>query len=385
MTSRLSLPRSIWVLGFVSLLMDVSSELIHSLLPVFMAASLGASATLVGLVEGVAESTALIVKVFSGTLSDYLGKRKVLAVVGYALGAASKPAFALAASVPWVLAARFADRIGKGIRGAPRDALIADLTAPEVRGRAFGLRQALDTVGAFVGPLLALGLMAAYGGDFRKVFWIAVIPGGLAVALLAFGVEEPERAGPAGELRSPIRWEVLGLLPPAYWRVVLLGASLSVARLTEAFLILRARQLGLADSLAPLVLVGMNTVYAAAAYPAGMLADGWNRRKLLAAGMGVLAAAHAVFARADGLGLIALGVALYGAHMALTQGLLSALVADAAPAELRGTAFGVFHFAGGLALLAAGLGGGLLWDYAGPPAMFMAGGGVALLGLLLLR
>src|SRR5512140_2621611 len=185
-----AIPRGIWMLGFVSLFMDVSSELIHGLLPVFMVSSLGASAFAVGVVEGVAESTALIVKVFSGVLSDYLGKRKALAVIGYGLGALSKPLFALALTVNWVLAARFMDRIGKGIRGAPRDALIADLTPAEIRGAAFGLRQSLDTIGAFAGPLLAMALMLAWNDDFRAVFWVAVVPALLSFALVAFAVRE---------------------------------------------------------------------------------------------------------------------------------------------------------------------------------------------------
>jgi MFS family permease len=367
------IPRGIWVLGFVSLLMDVSSELIHSLLPVFMVSALGASALAVGVVEGVAESTALITKVFSGALSDWLGRRKGLAVLGYALGAASKPLFALAASVPWVLGARFLDRIGKGIRGAPRDALVADLAPAEVRGAAFGLRQSLDTVGAFLGPLLAIALMIALAGDFRAVFWFAVIPGVLAVVLLALGVEE--RAGPRTQAApvNPIRWDTLATLGRAYWFVVAAGAVFALARFSEAFLILRAQQLGLPDAYAPLVLIVMNVVFAASAYPFGRLADRMSHRRLLAWGLGLLIAADLVLAQAGSLTAVAVGVALWGLHMGMTQGLLAAMVADTAPAGLRGTAYGVFSLASGVAMLVASVLAGAMWDALGASATFFGG------------
>ena len=365
------MPRGIWMLGFVSLLMDVSSELIHSLLPVFMVSALGASALAVGLVEGVAESTALIVKVFSGALSDYLGKRKFLALCGYGLGAASKPLFALAASVGWVLAARFTDRIGKGIRGAHRDALIADLAPPEIRGAAYGLRQSLDTVGAFVGPLLGIALMLHWAGDFRAVFWFAVIPGVLAVLLLAVGVEEPH-AGTTARA-APVRWGTLSQLSRAYWLVVAAGAVFTLARFSEAFLILRAQQMGLPDSYAPMVLVVMNMVFALTAYPIGRLADRMSRRALLGAGLAVLVAADVTLASAGGLSAVACGVALWGLHMGMTQGLLATMVADTAPEDLRGTAFGFFNLASGLAMLIASALAGLLWDRLGAAVTFYAG------------
>jgi MFS family permease len=375
------IPRGVWILGFVSLLMDVSSEMIHSLLPVFMVSALGAGALAVGLVEGVAEATALIVKVFSGALSDFLGRRKELAVFGYGLGAVSKPLFALAASVPGVLGARFLDRVGKGMRGAPRDALIADMTPPALRGEAYGLRQSLDTVGAFLGPLVAVVLMAAWSGAFRKVFWVAAVPGFLAVCLLAFGVHEP-KAAEAGRTKPPISWRSLKELDAAYWRIVLMGAIFTLARFSEAFLILRARNRGLPDYLAPLVFVAMNVVYALAAYPAGLLADRWDRRALMAGGLVVLIAADVTLARASGLGAVALGVGLWGLHMGLTQGVLAAMVADAAPPALRGSAFGFFNLAGGGAMLAASVIAGLLWDKAGPAATFYAGAGFALASLV---
>jgi MFS family permease len=384
LTASVKIPRSIWMLGFVSLFMDVSSELIHSLLPVFMVSSLGATMFVVGIVEGIAESTALIVKVFSGTISDYLGKRKGLAVLGYGLGAISKPIFALALSVYWVLLARFMDRIGKGIRGAPRDALVADLTAPEIRGAAYGLRQALDTVGAFVGPLLAVGLMLIWAGDFRTVFWFAVIPAVLSVLLLIFGVQEPDTATGHRELKSPIRWRTLGELGHVYWWVVAAGGVFTLARFSEAFLILRAQQLGLADAYAPLVLVVMNVVYAASAYPMGKLADRMSHHTLLAAGLGILIVSDLILAYARGLGAVGIGVALWGLHMGMTQGLLATMVADTAPARLRGTAFGFFNFASGIAMLVASALAGLLWDKLGAATTFYAGAAFSIVALVML-
>lgn len=383
MTTNSPIPRGVWMLGLVSLFMDISSELIHSLLPVFMVTGLGASMLVVGIVEGVTEATALIVKVFSGTLSDWLGRRKGLTVLGYGLGAVSKPVFALAVSVQWVFAARFMDRIGKGIRGAPRDAMIADLTPPDIRGAAYGLRQSLDTVGAFVGPLLAVGLMIAWANDFRAVFWFAVIPAAVALLILIFGVREPARTD-ARRPASPIAWRTLGELGGAYWWVVAVGAVFTLARFSEAFLVLRAEQLGLALALVPLVLVLMNAIYAASAYPLGRLADRMSHRTLLIAGLAVLVAADLVLALAPGLGAVALGVALWGLHLGMTQGLLATMVAAAAPAHLRGTAFGFFNLAGGIAMLAASVLAGLLWDRLGASVTFYAGAVFSALALAML-
>lgn len=380
---RPRIPAAIWALGLVSMFMDISSEMIHSLLPMFLATSLGVSATAIGLIEGLAESTALIVKVFSGVLSDWLGKRKGLALLGYALGAFSKPFFALATGAGLVVAARLVDRVGKGIRGAPRDALVADLTPPEVRGAAFGLRQSLDTVGAFLGPLLATAFMLLWADDFRAVFWVAVVPGVIAVLVLALGVREPERHG--GERRvNPIRRETLRLLGPGYWWVVALGSVFTLARFSEAFLVLRAQQLGVSMALVPLVMVAMNVVYAASAYPFGWLADRVSHTRLLGGGLVVLLASDVLLARAAGLPGLLAGVALWGTHMGMTQGLLAAMVADTAPAPLRGTAYGVFNLASGLAMLAASLVAGGLWDAFGPAATFWAGAGFAGFSLLLL-
>lgn len=378
------IPRTVWVLGIVSLLMDVSSEMIHSLLPVFMTVVLGTSATTVGIVEGIAEATALIAKVFSGVLSDHVGKRKWLAVLGYGLGALTKPLFALATGVGWVLGARFLDRIGKGIRGAPRDALIADVTDPAIRGAAFGLRQSLDTIGAFVGPLLAMGLMLLWANDFRAVFWVAVIPGFLAVAALVFGVREPHRETPAGPRPFPISRAALRLLPRAYWWVVVAGGVLTLARFSEAFLVLRAQQSGLALALVPLVLVLMNLVYALFAYPFGKLADKISHRTLLMAGIVPLLVADLLLAHGGSLLWIGAGLVFWGLHMAATQGLLAAMVADTAPADLRGTAFGLFNLASGVTMLAASVLAGMLWDYLGAAATFHAGAAFATAALILL-
>jgi MFS family permease len=384
MASSTGIPRGVWMLGFVSLFMDVSSELIHSLLPVFMVVSLGATALMVGVVEGVAEGTALIVRVFSGTISDWLGKRKGLTVLGYGLGAVSKPLFALALTVHWVFVARFMDRIGKGIRGAPRDALIADLTPPEIRGAAYGLRQSLDTIGAFVGPLLAIALMVLWAGDFRAVFWFAVIPAVLSVLILIFGVQEPRAGGAHARAASPVNWRSLSEFSGDYWWIVVAGGVFTLARFSEAFLVLRAQQLGLAVSFVPLVLVVMNVVYALSAYPSGRLADRMSHKKLLAAGLVVLILADIVLAQARGLAAVGAGVALWGLHMGMTQGLLAAMVAGAAPAHLRGTAFGFFNLVSGVAMLIASVLAGLLWDELGASVTFYAGAAFSMLALAML-
>ncbi len=385
-----AIPKGIWALGFVSLFMDTSSELIHSIMPVFLVTTLGASMLSVGLIEGIAEATASITKVFSGSLSDYLGKRKPLAVIGYGLAAVSKPLFPLASTVGWVFTARFVDRIGKGIRGAPRDALIGDIAPAHLRGACYGLRQSLDTIGAVAGPLLAILFMSLLANDIRAVFWIAVIPAFIAVAILVFGVKEPKKPRPDGEVRarSPIHLSELRGIGARYWGLVLIAAVLSVARFSEAFLVLRAENVGLTLALVPLVIVVMGVAYAGSAYPAGVLSDRMDRRAVLVVGLFLLIAADLALALATGIGLVLFGAVLWGLHMGLTQGLLSAMVADTAPARIRGTAFGVFHMLSGFALLAASLIAGLLWDLYGPPATFFAGmvfTGVALVGLMAVR
>ena len=381
-----AVPRGVWAIGFVSMFMDISSEMIHSLLPVFLVSTLGASVALVGLIEGIAEATASITKVFSGWISDRLGKRKLLAVLGYGLGAVSKPIFPFAMTPFEVLGARLADRIGKGIRGAPRDALVADITTPGTRGAAFGLRQALDTLGAFLGPLMAIVLMGVLAGNIRAVFAWAVVPAIIAVLLMIFGVDEPKRSGEPKSVRAPIRWTEVRDMGRPFWSVVAVGVVFTLARFSEAFLVLRAQGVGLHLALIPLVLVVMNLVYAGVAAPAGALADRMDRRTLLGIGLSVLILADLALALLPSVGGVLFGVALWGAHMGLTQGLLSALVADAAPDRLRGTAFGVFNLATGLTLLVASTLAGGLWAAFGAGATFMTGAGfcvIALAGLLI--
>jgi MFS family permease len=374
------IPVSIWVLGLVSLFMDISSEMIHSLLPLFLVDALGASAFMVGLIEGLAESTALIVKVFSGVLSDYLGKRKALALFGYTLGALTKPLFAIAPTAGIVLGARLLDRVGKGVRGAPRDALVADLAPAEVRGAAFGLRQSLDTVGALLGPLLAVGLMLHWANDFRAVFWVAILPGLLAVALLLCGIREPKRQ--LGVNRTnPIRRENLARLSGVYWWVVAIGAVFTLARFSEAFLVLRAQQGGIPVAWVPLVMAAMNLVYAGSAYPFGRLSDRINHTTLLALGLVVLITADLVLAINDHWLAVAVGVTLWGVHMGITQGLLATMVAATAPADLRGTAYGFFNLVSGIAMLMASIAAGLLWDRCGASFTFYAGAAFAALAL----
>jgi MFS family permease len=366
------IPRSVWVLGCVSLFMDISSEIIHSLLPMFLLTILGASAGAIGLIEGIAEATAPIVKIFSGTLSDYLGNRKWLAVAGYSLGAVSKPLFAIAPTLGIVVMARIMDRVGKGIRGAPRDALIADVTPQRLRGAAFGLRQALDTVGAFLGPLVAVLIMQTWADNFRLAFWLAVIPGLLAVGLLTFGVKEPVHEGQA-KGANPIRWASLRDLDSKYWWVVGIGAVFSLARFSEAFLVLRAMQSGVPIALVPLVMVAMNIVYALSAYPFGKLADTMSHTRLLVAGLVVLIGSDVVLAHGTHWSIVVVGVALWGLHMGMTQGLLATMVAHTAPPHLRGTGFGFFNLLGGIATLASSVIAGQLWERLGAATTFYAG------------
>ena len=383
-----AIPPGIWALGFVSMLMDISSEMIHALLPIYLVTVLGASATTVGAIEGIAEATASVTKVFSGAISDWIGKRKLLAVLGYGLAAITKPVFPLAPTVGWLFAARFIDRIGKGIRGAPRDALVADIAPGHLRGASFGLRQSLDTVGAFVGPLFAIALMWLTANHFKTVFWIAVMPAFLSLALIVFSVHEPERAPMLRKVKFPLHRDELNRLGRGYWLVVAVATVFTLARFSEAFLLLRANQVGLPVMLVPAVLVVMNVVYSLAAYPAGVLADDDGRYRVLVVGVGFLVLADLVLAFAPGLGGVAAGVALWGLHMGFTQGLLATLVADTSPPELRGTAFGMFNVLTGGALLAASVVAGILWDTIGAHGTFLSGAAlatVALLGLFAIR
>ena len=381
------LPGSVWALGLTSLFMDASSELVHSLLPLFMASVLGVSMVAIGLIEGVAEAIASFTRVFSGVWSDRLRRRKPLVVLGYALAALTKPVFPLAGSIGWVAAARFTDRIGKGIRGAPRDALVADITPAESRGAAYGLRQALDSVGAFIGPLLALLFMSLLANDIRRVLWVGVVPAFIAVALLVLFVREPphDRHAPTAPSQKPrLSWHTVHLLTRRYWLVVALAGVFTLARFSEAFLLLRAQNVGLAMAQVPLVMVVMNVIYAALAYPAGRASDKMDHRMLLTIGLLVLIGADFILALGTSVRAALSGAVLWGAHMALTQGLFSKLIADEAPPQLRGTAFGVYHLATGVSALLASVIAGALWERVGPKATFLAGAvfaGVAALGI----
>lgn len=381
MTPRPAIPRTIWALGFVSLFTDMSSEMVHGLLPLLLATSLGASALMIGLIEGSAEALVLIVKVFSGYISDAMGRRKPLVLLGYGLATLVKPLFPLADSVAMVTTARLLDRVGKGIRGAPRDALVSELAPPEVRGAAFGLRQSMDTVGAVLGPLIAIGLMWLLANDIRAVLWWAVLPGIVAVLLL-IRLPEPEHARKPARL--PLSREGLSRLGPAFMRLALLGGVLSLARFSEAFLVLRAADIGIAITWVPLVMVVMSVVYASTAYPAGKLSDRMSRTLFLAVGMLVLVLADVVLAMSRSPATLFAGVALWGLHMGLTQGILASMIADVAPEDHRGTAFGVFNLVSGVALLAASVLAGALWDLHGPAWTFWTGAGCALLTLLLI-
>ena len=378
------IPKGVWVLGGVSLLMDVSSEMIHSLLPLFMATTLGASVIIIGIIEGVAEATALMLKVFSGVISDYVGKRKGLALLGYGLGALSKPLFAIASTSGVVFSARMIDRVGKGIRGAPRDALVADVTPPEIRGAAYGLRQSLDTIGAFLGPLLAVALMFLWDNDFQSIFWVAAIPAVLSIALLGFGLKEP-RTEVVQKRTNPLRRENLKKLSAAYWWVVAIGSIFTLARFSEAFLVLRAQQMAIPLFAIPLVMVAMNLVYSLTAYPFGKLSDSMSHSKMLQWGLLVLIAADIVLALSSHWSTLLAGVALWGIHMGMTQGLLAAMVAHTAPPELRGTAFGMFNLMSGIALLLASAGAGVLWEVLGAASTFYAGAIICVVTLVGMR
>ena len=375
------IPRTVWALGFVSMFMDISSETIHALLPLFLTGTLGVSVAMVGLIDGVAESTASIAKLFSGYVSDRMGRRKPLILIGYGMGALTKPLFAVAGSAPLVITARFADRIGKGLRGAPRDALVADVTPIEIRGRAFGLRQSLDTAGALIGPLVAIGLMFVFANNIRSVFWVATIPAIISVLLVLLFVSEPRSLKPTRAARSPIEFADLKRLPRTFWLLTMVGAIFTLARFSEAFLILKASSEGLPLALAPVVLVVMNAVYVIGAYPAGAMADRFPARTLLSVGMVCLIMADLALALLPSLTGAFIGIALWGAHMALTQGLLTKLVADNVPPELRGSAYGFFNFGTGIALLFASLIAGIVWDRFGAEATFLVGAGFAVVAL----
>ena len=377
-TSRI--PRTVWVLGFVSLLMDVSSEMIQTLLPFYLVGVLGASATFVGFVEGLSVAIATVTKLFSGVISDITTRRKPLAVLGYGLGAVSKLIFPLATSTGWIVTAKALDRVGKGIRGTPRDALIADVTPPEIRGASFGLRKSLDTVGGFLGPLAAIGLMLALNNDVLTIYWIAVVPAFLAIALLIFGIREPE-APPSARPVKRFRLADVVLLNRAVWLVIIAACLLTAARFSEAFLLLKSQEAGFAPAMIPLTMVIMHAVYGLTAYPVGRLSDRVGRTGLLVLSILVLIAAYGALAVASGIAAFVLGIVLWGLHMGLSQGLLATLIADTAPAEMKGTAFGFFNLMTGLVVLIGNIAAGLIWDAYGSGATFLTGAALSVLAL----
>jgi MFS family permease len=379
---RPPLPRNVWILGFVSLLMDLSSEIYHALLPAFVTVVLGLPATALGAIDGIAEATANFAKLASGRLSDRSLRRKPWVVAGYGLAAISKPLFPLAASAPAVMAARFADRIGKGIRGSPRDAMIADETPPEIRGKAFGLRQALDTVGALLAPLAAIGLMALLASDIRAVYWVAVIPAAASFLLAWLALREPEQLN-APIKRSPL-FSGFRELDKETKRLLAVGFLFALARFSEGFLILKGMEIGLSETFSPLTLAVFNLAYVALAYPAGSLSDRMRPRTILMAGIVVLVAGNVVLAKSDSLAGVMAGVVLWGAHMALTQGIFSRMIADSAPEHLRATSFGAFWFVSGIGALLASLGAGMMWDRDGSETVFLASAGIATVALAML-
>jgi MFS family permease len=375
-----TIPLGVWALGFVSLFMDISSEMIHGLLPVFLVSVLGASALTVGFVEGLGEALALIVRLFSGVLSDYLKRRKFLVLSGYLLGTLSKPLFALASSVGLVLTARLLDRTGKGIRGAPRDALIADLTPAEIRGAAYGLRQSLDSIGAVLGPALAVALMALTGDNFKAVFWAAAVPGFLSVAIIVLFVKEPGHTQNKNA-KLPFHIGEIRKLSSGFWLVVGVALVFTLARFSEAFMLLRASEVGVTNEFVPVILIIMSFTYALGAYPAGRLSDIWGRAGLLLLGLAVIVITHLVLAFSHTPLQVGIGAALWGLHLALTQGLFAAMVADTCAEDLRGSAFGLYSFATGIAILLASVMAGVLWDYFGSQVTFLCGAGFGLFAL----
>ncbi|RQT22180.1 MFS transporter [Burkholderia contaminans] len=379
------IPRTVWALGFVSLFMDLSSELIHALLPIYLVSTMGMSVVALGVLEGAAEATAMVVKVFSGAISDWLGRRKGLLLLGYGLAALTKPLFPLATTPAVVVTARLLDRVGKGIRGAPRDAMVADVAPPEIRGACFGLRQSMDTIGAFLGPTLAIVLMLGFADQIRMVLWFAAVPAFVAVGLIVFGIRESDHAQSHQPFRSPLHWRALREFSPRYWFVVIVGATFTLARFSEAFLVLRAQQAGLDIAWIPAVMVVMAFAYSLSAWPVGILSDRLDRRVLLATGMVLLIAADLLLGMGMSKLSVFLGVAAWGLHMGFTQGILAAMVSETSPATLRGTAFGVFNLISGVAMLLASSIAGVVWARFGASTTFVVGAALVVVPLCLCR
>lgn len=379
----MKIPKTVWALGFVSLFMDFSSELVHSLLPIFLVSSLGVSMVGVGIIEGIAEATAHIVKIFSGAISDYIGKRKVLLLLGYGLASLTKPLFPLAQNIETVFFARFTDRIGKGIRGAPRDALVADVAPKEIRGACFGLRQSMDTIGAILGPIAAIFLMLVFSNDVRLVLWFAVIPAIAAMLIIVFKVKEPKKEEKEHDFKIPINFSIIKNFSKQFWFVVILGAMFMLARFSEAFLILKASEVGFEAAWVPLVMVVMALTYTIFAYPIGKLSDRIKREYMLIVGLIILILADFTLANAKSYILVLIGTAIWGIHMGFTQGVLATLIADYSPKEYNGTAFGIFNFVSGISMLIASIIAGVVWQEFGSYMTFYAGGIFGLISLVM--
>jgi MFS family permease len=362
----------------------MSSAMIYGLLPVFMVRVLGISIASVGLIEGIAEAANSLIKFVSGAASDWIGRRKPLVVFGYTLSAVIKTIFPVAGTASAVLAARVIDRLGKGIRDAPRDAFLADFTAKEIRGEGFGLRLALAVAGFVVGPLIAIGLMKLSGDNFRLVFWIALIPAYLSIVVLLLTVKELPLNHDESPRRLPIRRGDIAALPAAFWWVIAIAGLLSLARFSQAFLVLKAFEVGVDAAFVPMVLVVMHLVFSVAAYPFGILADHLDRRLQLGIGTVILVSADVVLASASTIWMTALGAALWGLQLGVTQGLLGATIADVAPDRLRGTAFGVYDVAIGVGTFVASAGAGVLWMAGGSSIAFSVSACVATAAALML-
>lgn len=382
---RPSLGRTVIALGAVSFLTDVSSEMIYPLLPVFLTVTLGASASMLGLIEGAAETTASLLKLASGWWSDRVKRRKPLIVFGYALASLVRPLVAVAQSASQVLVIRVTDRIGKGIRTSPRDALIADAVDPSIRGRAFGFHRAADHAGAFLGPIVAFALMHWWAVETRTVFWLALIPGALAVVTVVVFVKEPAGRARLAEYETVARSATAeNQLPRSFWAYLGVLLLFTIGNSTDAFLLLRANQLGVPVTLVPILWATLHGVKSAASTPGGALSDRVGRVPTLVAGWTIFALVYVGFAFASAAWHAWALFIVYGLFYALTEGAERALVADIVPPGKRGTAFGWFNLSLGLGLLPASVLFGVVWDRAGAPAAFLMGGALAGMASILL-
>nr|WP_200892490.1 MFS transporter [Aliterella atlantica] len=378
------LPRQVWVLGWVSLLMDIGSKMIQSVLPLFLVSMLGASLVTVGAIEGIAEVTAAGLKVGSGLISDRGGQhRKWSAVLGYGFSALMIPLYPIATSPGWILAARMGDRMGKGIRVAPRNALVADATPEHQRGAAYGLRYTLDTIGALLGPIVATILLAVSRQNTRLVFWAAMIPAFLAVGLLIWGIQAPPFAQPSSKSKaSGLRWQSLQQLGVNYWHLVVVVCLFNLGNSSDAFLLLKAKDVGISFTAVPLVLTAIHAGSAVSAYPAGWLSDRLSRRNVFLVGLGLFALTYGGLAIARQPWQVWLLLGLYGLYQGITQGVLLAMVAATITPMSRGTAFSFLSLVAGFSLLLASLLAGWLWQQIGSWAAFGLGSASAIAAIL---